>query len=136
MLRMHALRLTEGELLKEAIESFVRQQKITAGTVISAVGSLSRAHIRMAGAQPDAQDIRTYSGSFEIVSLIGNVGPDRTHLHVSISDADGHVIGGHLKEGCVVHTTVELVIAADDDMHFTEAVDSTTGFGELKIIQQ
>ena len=74
MMRMIALRLHEGEDVKEAIEAFVRAKKILAATVISAVGSLHRVRVRMAGAAPDAQDIRDYEGSFEIVSLIGNVG--------------------------------------------------------------
>jgi predicted DNA-binding protein with PD1-like motif len=43
------------------------------------------------------------------------------------------VIGGHLKEGSIVHTTVELVLAVDDSLRFSEENDPDTGFGELKI---
>lgn len=130
---MLATRLQEGDDLKQMIEEFVRAKGLSSATIISAVGSLSHARIRMAGAKPDEQDIRDYDGSFEIVSLIGNLGSKRTHLHMAFSDSDGDVIGGHVKERCIVHTTVELVIATDDRLEFTEEADVKTGFGELKV---
>lgn len=130
---MHAIRLREGQDLKEAIEAFVKEQELSSATVISAVGSLSHVRMRMAGAQPGKQDIRDLKGSFEIVSLIGNIGPGRVHLHMAVSDADGQVTGGHLKEGNIIHTTVELVLVSDDMLAFGEAVDPATGFGELSI---
>jgi predicted DNA-binding protein with PD1-like motif len=77
--------------------------------------------------------VLTVEGPFEIVSVTGNVGQGRTHIHLSISDKKGVVIGGHLKEGCEVHTTVELVLAVEDDLTFGEEPDPQTGFGELKI---
>lgn len=132
-MRLVVQRLYEGELLKERIEQIVHEHRLTAATVISAVGSLNTARIRMAGAQPNNEDIRSYEGPFEIVSLIGNLGQGRTHLHLAFSDSDGQVIGGHLKEGCIVHTTVELVLAVEDGLHFSESTDPKTGFGELHI---
>lgn len=132
-MRMIATRLREGQDLKETIEKLVKSMNIPAATVISAVGSLHSATLRMAGAQAGKQDIRTYAGPFEIVSLTGNVGQDRTHLHMSISDKEGNVTGGHVKEGCLVHTTIELVLAVEDTLTFSEENDPKTGFGELKI---
>ena len=132
-MRMTATRLREGQDLKLAIEEFVRSQKLSSATVISAVGSLSHVRMRMAGAQPDKQDIRDYDGAFEVVSLIGNLGRRRTHLHIAVSDPNGKVFGGHLKEGSIVHTTVEVVIATERDLVFSEEIDPATGFGELEV---
>lgn len=132
-MKMLALRLQPGQDLKKAIETYVQENQLSAATVISAVGSLAKATIRMAGAQPDRQDIRVYDGSYEIVSLIGNLGPGRSHLHIAFSDEHGAVIGGHLKDGSLVDTTVELVLAVEDTLLFTERTDKTTGFGELHI---
>lgn len=42
-MKMNAIRLREGEKLKESIEKFVQENNLTAATVISAVGSLSHA---------------------------------------------------------------------------------------------
>jgi predicted DNA-binding protein with PD1-like motif len=106
---------------------------LSSATVISAVGSLNTAALRMAGASEDKQDVRTFGGPFEVVSLIGNLGPGRMHLHMAISDKEGKVIGGHVKEGCEVHTTVELVLAVEDKLVFGEENDPDTGFGELEI---
>jgi predicted DNA-binding protein with PD1-like motif len=132
-MKMVATRLREGQDLKQSIEKLVAAMNISAATVISAVGSLSAATLRMAGAEAAAQDVRTLKGPFEVVSLTGNIGPGRIHLHMSISDKDGHVIGGHVKEGCTVHTTIELVLAVEDTLVFGEETDPQTGFGELSI---
>lgn len=132
-MQMIAKRLHEGEDLKEAIEDMIGHNKISSATVISAVGSVSTVRLRMAGAKPEKQDIKTYNDGYEIVSLIGNIGQGRTHLHMAISDSKGNVFGGHLKEGSIVHTTVELVIAVDENLRFSEEIDSRTGFGELLI---
>ncbi len=132
-MKMLAIRLHEGENLKESIEAFVQSRKLSSATIISAVGSLNNVRMRMAGAQPDKQDVRDLPGPFEIVSLIGNLGQNRVHLHIAISDKEGVVLGGHLKEQSVVHTTVELVIATEDGLVFGEAPDAATGFGELDI---
>lgn len=132
-MRMVATRLREGQDLKLTIEKLVTAMNISAATVISGVGSLNKAVLRMAGAEAAQQDIRELEGPFEIVSLIGNVGPNRTHLHVSIADKDGTVVGGHVKEGCMVHTTVELVLVVEDNLIFGEENDPHTGFGELQI---
>lgn len=69
-MNMVAIRLHEGDDLKNAIETEVKNRKLSSATIISAVGSLNRVCIRMAGAKPDAQDIRTIDGPFEIVSLM------------------------------------------------------------------
>jgi predicted DNA-binding protein with PD1-like motif len=132
-MRMIATRLRKGQDLKSSIEKLVKAMDVSAATVISGVGSLSSATLRMAGAQADKQDIRTLDGPFEIVSLVGNIGLGRTHLHMSVSDKTGAVIGGHVKAGCTVDTTVELVLAVEDNLVFDEETDAQTGFGELSI---
>lgn len=135
-MRLLATRFQEGEDLKIAIEQFVRRNSLSSATILSGVGSLGHVRVRMAGAQPDKQDIRDYDGKFEIVSLMGNLGPNRVHLHIAFSDPEGKVLGGHLKEGSIVHTTVELVIATEESIVFNEAVDAETGFNELEITEK
>jgi len=45
-------------------------------------------------------------GHFEIVSLVGTLDPDgQHHLHISISDANGNVFGGHVLSDHIVYTT-------------------------------
>lgn len=130
---MVVTRLREGQDLKLSIEKLVRAMDISAATVISAVGSLSTATLRMAFDRGDLQNIRSLEGPLEVVSVMGNIGQDRIHLHMSVSDQYGRVIGGHVKQGCVVDTTLELVLAVEDNLVFAEEVDAKTGFGELSI---
>lgn len=37
---------------------------------------------------------------FEIVSLTGTLSRHGAHLHISIADFQGNVVGGHLMDGC------------------------------------
>ena len=133
--RMYAFRMQEGDDLKQKIISFVVDNNLQSAVIACAVGSLSQASVRMAGASPGKQDVRQFVGCFEIVSLIGTVAPEGLcHLHISISDKDGQVIGGHVKEGCIVHTTVELSFLSDDEIRFSRRVDTNTGFDELTVL--
>ena len=128
-----AFRLKPGADLKASIEAKARERNITAGCIISCVGGLRQACVRMAGATPDSQDIRTMTEAFEIVSLVGTVSVDGVHLHLSFSNRAGQVHGGHLKEGTLINPTAEIIIGVADNLHFKRELDTDTGFRELTI---
>lgn len=129
---LYAIRIKKGQDLRTEIADFVAANKLRASVVVSAVGSLSKATLRMAGAENTDDGIREFDGPFEIVSLIG-VPQDTMHLHIALSDKEGRVIGGHMKYGCTVHTTVELVLADEPRLTFKREQDPETGFDELVI---
>ena len=56
------------------------------------------------------------------------------HLHISLSDAEGNTIGGHLIDG-IVFTTVELVLGTADGIEFSRQHDDKTGYSELVPLQ-
>ena len=56
------------------------------------------------------------------------------HLHLSISDAECRVVGGHLLQGCIVRTTAEIVLAELEGAAFERPHDPLTGFAELSIV--
>jgi predicted DNA-binding protein with PD1-like motif len=128
-LRSVAARLVPGEDLRDAIERMAHEHHVEAGCVVSAVGSLKTATLRLAG----AESFTKFKGPFEIVSLSGTMSPDGVHLHLSIAGPDGHTVGGHLAHGCVVFTTVELVVVDLAGVRFARMPDATTGFRELNI---
>lgn len=132
-MKLHTFRLKPGKDLKIALEEFARKNHIRAGFIVTCVGGLEQATLRMAGAQPNKQDIRTYKGGFEITSLVGTISESGTHLHMSISDKEGHSFGGHLKEGTIVHMTAEIVLGEDQAVVFTREPDGETGFEELQV---
>ena len=69
----------------------------------------------------------------EIVSLTGTVAEAGCHLHISLSREDLSVLGGHLRPGCLVNTTAEIVLAELPDTVFTRERDEATGYEELAI---
>ena len=107
--------------------------------MITAVGSLQDATLRLANASrkdPDGQrgnEIRRYQNQrFEIVSLTGTFSrEDGCHIHISLADADGITVGGHLIDG-VVFTTVEVVLGTADGVAFVREMDNETGYKELE----
>ena len=86
------LRLQPGDDLRQALETWMGEQQEQAGCVISAVGSLSVAQLRFAG----AAEATTINGELEILSLSGTLSADGAHLHIAIAESSGAVIGGHL----------------------------------------
>jgi len=72
-------------------------------------------------------------GDLEILTLAGSLSPDGAHLHMSVSDADGRVTGGHACVGCTVRTTAEILIALLPGHRFRRMLDDDTGFPELSI---
>jgi hypothetical protein len=130
-MKIHTIRLKPGADLKTSIEAYINKHHIQAGFIITCVAGLSQATIRMAGATPTKQDIRTFKGDLELTSLVGTVSTHGVHLHMSISDSQGVSMGGHLKEGTLIDPTAEIVIGEDDKAIFTREFDEVTGFDEL-----
>jgi uncharacterized protein len=126
------LRLTPGQDLRRALEAWMGEQEEQGGCVISAVGSLSVAQLRLAG----AVEASAIHGELEILSLSGTLSPDGAHLHIAIADGSGAVIGGHLCAGSLVRTTAELVIGLLPEWRFNRELDPATGYAELQISPQ
>ena len=133
-MRAHAFRLTPGADLRAEVERLTRELSLGAGCIVSCVGSLSQARLRMPGAAGEAEAFRTFEGPMEIVSLAGTLGPDGPHVHISLARADGACIGGHLVAGCIVHTTAELVIGELQGVEFRRRLDAATGYSELTVL--
>ncbi|MBI5842127.1 MAG: DNA-binding protein [Chloroflexi bacterium] len=128
-MKTHTFRLKPNQDLFDEIESFVAAHNIEAGCVLSSVGSLTHATLRLA----NRSDYTEYDGHFEIVSLNGTVSTNGSHLHISISDGDGKTIGGHLVSGCKIYTTAEIVIAAFDDVIYKREFAEDSGYEELAV---
>lgn len=126
-------RLKPGQFLKEEIEIKTKENNIKAGVLLSIVGGLENVTLRMAGSDPDNQIIKKWNKVFEIVSGTGTISPDGCHIHVSLSDQKGNVVGGHLKEGCKVIYTAEVVIGIFNDVTYKRNHDNVTGFKELEV---
>lgn len=128
-MQTHAFRLLPGEDLKKSIQNYVVQNSIAAGAMLSIVGSLSKTRLRLAG----AKNFYEKETKVEILSLSGTLSANGSHLHLAVADGEGHCIGGHLSDGCIINTTAEVIIAEFPKLIFKRAPDEHTGFDELVI---
>lgn len=125
----YTFRLTPGQDLFESIQAFVMEQHVEAGCILSGVGSLRQATLRLANREYSSE----YEGPFEIVSITGTVSIHGSHLHMSISDGDGRTIGGHFEAGCKIYTTAEIVIAVFRDVIYKREFAADSGYEELAV---
>lgn len=128
-MRVVPLRLSPELDLRLVLEELLRQEGVQAGCVISGIGSLSVARLRLAGQEA----ITPLSGDLEILSLAGTLSPDGAHLHIAVAENAGTVTGGHLCPGSLVRTTAELVVGLLPEWHFSRKLDPATGYAELQI---
>jgi predicted DNA-binding protein with PD1-like motif len=128
-LRLLALRLRPGQDLRQSLQDFAVLHQLKAAFILSAIGSLRQAAIRFA----DQPESRLYTQKFEVLSLQGTLSIYGIHLHVSLADAEGKVIGGHLSRGCLIYTTAEIVVGEIPGLEFLRSPDPETGFLELEI---
>lgn len=132
-MKTHTFRLKPQQDLFDSIEGFVKENNIEAGCVLSSVGSLTHATLRLA----NREYYNEYNGHFEIVSMTGTVSIHGSHIHIAISDGDGVTIGGHLVSGCNIYTTAEIVLLELDDVVYKrELFENDSGYEELVVYKK
>ena len=131
MTTMHtlAIRLHPGDDPLAELDRLAVERKIEAACVLTCVGSLTTAVLRMANS-PEAT---TLEGHFEIVSLTGVLSRHGSHCHIAVSDGRGRTVGAHLLPGSRVYTTAEIVLGILPDCRFLRTFDPDTGYPELDI---
>lgn len=128
-MKEHAFRLHKGQDLKIELEKYVKENNIKAGVIVSCVGCLYEAVIRNAGGKETVK----LNKKLEIVSITGTFSENGCHIHISVSDEELKTYGGHLKEGCLVNTTAEVVILELEDYSFKREMEEETGYKEIVI---
>ena len=99
---VHSFRLQPGTDLLDGISDYVAKHRLRACHVVSCVGSLTSATLRLAKpSSHNKERIRTRHEHFEIVSVTGTVewnpsGEVTKHVHIALADEDGAVWGGHM----------------------------------------
>jgi predicted DNA-binding protein with PD1-like motif len=123
------LRLSPGVDLRTALETQVVARSHPAAFVVSGIGSLLGARLRLAGAR-EPEEI---PGELEILTLAGTLATNGSHVHMSVADSHGRVFGGHVAHGCTVRTTAEVLLLLLPEWSFARELDPATGFGELVV---
>ncbi len=125
----HVFRVLPGADLRLSIQDFVNENMIEAGWIACCIGSLRTYSIRFANQAKATKG----DGHFEILSCMGTVSVNGSHLHISIADERGKTIGGHLTEGCIIYTTAEIVITQNINYIFKRVKDESTDWNELQV---
>jgi predicted DNA-binding protein with PD1-like motif len=125
--RFYALRLKPGQDVVAELRKFVDANNLKAVSIVSVVGSLTKALLRHANTGVWSE----ISGHFEIVSLVGTIDEKGEHLHISLSDRTGKTTGAHFGLGSSVYTTAEITLAEFPDLSFRRELCSQSGWEEL-----
>lgn len=128
-MKEHVVRLKPGEDLLEAISSYCSKHVIEAAYIGTCVGSLSTVTLRKGYTKTQM----TLRGTYEIVSAVGTLSKGGHHIHMSVSDSDFQVLGGHIDRNTVVLTTVELVLIELESFELVRTIDATTGYKTLVV---
>jgi predicted DNA-binding protein with PD1-like motif len=126
------LRFTPGEDLRRVLEAIPGARGSLAGFVLAGIGSLGPAVLRLAG----EDQARVVPGELELLTLSGTLAPGAAHLHASLADRAGHVLGGHLAYGSIARTTAEVLVLLLPEWAFERTPDAATGFSELVVRQR
>lgn len=99
------LHLEAGQDVRQTLADFAHHHN-GGGFVLSVVGNLSQAVFQCPGrAEPTL-----LRGELEIITISGTIAPAGVHLHLSVSDADCQVWGGHLEDGTTVLRGADLLL--------------------------
>ncbi len=128
-MKIHCFRLKYGQDLLIELKKYLEEKNIKAATILSGVGCVIQAKLRDAS----GVNIKTLCEHLEIVSLMGTLSCNRTHLHISLSKEDLSTVGGHLVEGCIINTTAEIILLELDNLEFDKEFDDSTGYNELLV---
>ena len=104
-MRTVALHLDAGSDVRRTLEALARSENAT-GFVLSVVGNLAQAAFQCPG-KPQPTLLH---GELEIITLQGTLSPAGVHLHLSFSDGECQVWGGHLEPGTVVHKGADVLV--------------------------
>jgi len=93
------LTISKGELINNAFESFCKKHGITFAW-LNGLGALQNPEIGYYSLESKSYHKKTFSGDYELTSLMGNVtikdGKCFSHTHITFSDTNYRVFGGHL----------------------------------------
>ena len=130
-MKPYLLRLKPNQDIKQELLKFVLDRNTKVASIVSALGSVSSMQVRIA----DGKSVVCDTQNREVLSLSGTLINGKIHAHIGAISTKMDVFGGHLMDGCIVHTTMEItVLDLSDDVNAERTYDSETGYDELNVI--
>lgn len=148
--RVLVVRIDPGQDLQRSIETIAEKERVSAGIILSVVGSLRKAKLRNVKSYPTEFPVsdkeRAYhdvEGPIEILNVSGNIcrrvdNVIHVHLHATLSkiiDGRIEVLGGHIGEGCETFVMVEVFIGVLGERSFTRTMHLERKSWEISLPQ-
>lgn len=117
------VKIDSGECIQTVLEKVVEEEKTNA-IVLTAIGTVSK--VNFANPKPSLKkenvdiNISEVLGPFELISLIGGLGPVhahgkwKSHIHIAVSNHDGSILGGGLRYGTEAWFPVQVQLLLHD----------------------
>ncbi len=108
----YVVRLNKGEEIVYSLKKLCKEENIRLGE-ITGLGASDLVEIGVFNVNTKEYKTQTFTGMFEITSLVGNVTTKDDevylHLHINFGDEEGNVKGGHLVQA-KVSATSEIIL--------------------------
>jgi predicted DNA-binding protein with PD1-like motif len=126
--------LAHGDDLLAAIEKAATQADIRSG-VFFLIGALEKARFGFYSEEGRFEPFEI-ERQLDITSCMGNLADEDgrlvIHAHMTVSDAEGKVHGGHVLEGCRIWIRAELVIFPTEGAQLKRSYDAALGLHVLQ----
>jgi hypothetical protein len=91
--------LAKGDNINKTFESFAELKRVGCAW-LNGIGALENPEIGYYSLEDKSYHRKTFKGEYELTSLIGNIslkeGKPFSHTHITFSDTEFRVFGGHL----------------------------------------
>lgn len=112
------LKLDPGTDLRLSLEAY-GLNNVKKGFVLGVIGDLTKATFQCPGRPKPT----VLEGPLEIITLNGTISSSGVHLHLSLSDYDCQVWGGHLEPGTIIKKSAEILVGSIEN-NFTDKFPS------------
>jgi len=118
-------RLERGEEVLTCLEE-LRDQYDIANGFLQGIGAVDRVKLGNYDVETEEYREEEFEGTFEVPSFSGNIGPDKIHAHITVSDPDFNPRAGHCGMARV-SGTFELMILTTPNNPLNHKYDPSTG---------
>ena len=130
---MMVVRLDKGDKIAESLLKAVKAERLSSAS-ITGIGAVDDFEVGVFDLEKSDYNRFHYTGNHEINSLVGNLtakdGAPYLHLHITCTDQEGKVVGGHLLDGNI-SLTAEIFLQPFD-AKIERKYDETLGINQIR----
>lgn len=119
------VRLERGEEVLSSLEELREEYGIENG-FFQGIGAVDSVKLGNYDVEEEKYREEEFRGAFEVPSISGNIGPDKIHAHITVSDSEFSPKAGHCGMARV-SGTMELIILVTPEVPLLHQFDGSTG---------